>query len=171
MPKQPVRKLVLISIAVVWVQMAVAPIVRIQDVTPDFIFLFFAFFVFFLNREQAIWWAFSIGFLRDLLSNAFFGLETISIVLGTFLLKQVVTQFDKEDNWVQIWATFLYTLSNLLIFILLLSVVQEEKMVGYGHLVKSLLIACYTTVFLPLVFPIFKRIFQVRSSVQQYELF
>ena len=165
------QKLLFLSLLMVWFQISLAPLFTIWGVAPDFIFLFFAFFTFFLNRNRVYWWAFGVGLMRDLLSNTFFGLETISLVCGTLVLIQICKRFDSKDNWVQIWATFLSTLLGLIIFLLFFSLVQDYLLVRFLHFVRALFIAGYTTLLMPFLFPLLKNFFRIKSFKKQYELF
>ena len=165
------RKIALLGFLALWTQMALAPILSIRDIAPDFVYLIFVFFVFFLSREQVIWWSIGIGLVRDLLSNTFFGIETIALVGSVLFLGQIVLHFDREDAWVQIWATFLSTLVGMLIFLFFVSLVQDTVSIGYTHFLKSVLIAVYTSILIPIVFPILRGYFHISSFVKQYELF
>ncbi len=169
--KENIRKVALLSLLVLWAQLSLVPWFGIKGIAPDFIFLLFSFFVFFLNRRKVIWWAFGVGLMKDALSNAFFGLETIALVAGVLILNQMVMHFDREDVWVQLWATFISTFSSLLIFLLVFSLVQDEILIGSWHVMKSLMIAGYTALLTPLLFPAFKKYFHLKLRASQYELF
>ncbi len=164
-------RLTAVSFFVIWLQMAVFPVIAFRDIVPDSPLLLVAFFGLILDRERVVVYAFFAGFLKDLFVNSYFGLETASFVLGAIVLNQITSRFDREDPWVQAWATFLFSFFVLVAFCLFSAVVEERAPVHFLVWVKSLSIAGYTVIFIPVVFPLFKSIFRVQTLTRQYELF
>ena len=165
------RKVVFLCLVALWCQLSFAPAISIWGVVPDFIYLVFAFLVFFSNRQKIICLAFGVGIAKDLFSNTFFGLETIGLVSGVLILNQIVKQFDREDFRVQMWATFLCSLSGLTTFLVVFAVVQDKVLITSSHILRSFFIAVYTVFLVPLIFPFLKSFFAFKSPVKQYELF
>ena len=164
-------KLVLWFVIILWLQMSVVPIITFFDLAPDLPLLLVAFVAFLVEPRKLVPCAFLMGLLKDLLSNSFFGLETASFALSSLALQQIINHFDRQDEWVQIWGTFLFSLCSLTIYVFVLSSVKDTGLGGGFTFTRNLLISGYTTLLLPVVFPCFKWIFGMKTSVKQYELF
>ncbi|MBI4388179.1 MAG: hypothetical protein HY582_03970 [Candidatus Omnitrophica bacterium] len=164
-------KILLAMVVVLWFQMGVLSLFSFGTIIFDFSLLYLAFLSFTFEYRRVLIFAFVAGCLKDLLTGAFFGLETVSLICGTLLLRQIIAQFDRRDEWVQGWGTFLFAFFTLLVHAGLLALVQERYVLNVSTWFKSVLIAGGTSVLVIFIFPIFKRLLETQSALKQYELF
>ncbi len=172
MSKELNRKVVVMGLGIVLLQAVIVPYFEIGNAVFDLTILFVAFFAFAVNYRRAIYAAFLIGFARDLFGNAFFGLEITAMTVSAVLLNEIIRRFDREDEWVQISGTFLFCLAYLLFYNFLLSAARENYVVNGYALLKTGLVAIYTTLLAVPCFSLFRRfLFGVQRRPKQYELF
>ena len=164
-------KMLIIALAVLWLQMAVMPALGWKGVTADLSLLFVALFAFLVDYHRVFWSAFLMGCLKDLLSDSFFGLETSSLVFGAIILSQITHRFDREDTAVQMSGIFLFSFATLVILMILKASVQESFAANIACLVQSFWIALYTTALAFLAFPAVRFFFRLKPYPKQYELF
>lgn len=162
----------LVLFAIFLLQLTVVPLFSFWEIGPDLLLLFVAFWGLILDRNSAIFCAFLTGLLKDFLTNGYFGLETTSFVIAALILIEITIRFDRTDRWVQIWGTFIFVFSELLIFYFLSTTVEDKSYAGMPYFFKSFLIAVYTTIFSPFSFSFLKSIFGISElPARQYELF
>lgn len=171
MPLRLNGKMVLWLALTVWFQMSFAPFLTWHGIRPDVTLLLLAFFAFFIDYHQLLLYAFLVGVLRDMLTNAFFGLETASLVVGALVLGQIAMRFDRSDKRIRWAGTFAFSFVTLLVSALLFAVTSRENWWGNVSFLRSFLIAVYTTLSGFVFFPLFYWMFQIEPRVKQYELF
>ena len=164
-------KIFFVVITIIWFQLAAAPWFSINGIFPDFPILFLSFFAFILGYHRILLYVFLVGILKDLLSSAYFGLETVSLLSGAVLFFQIVERFDRQNEWVQAWATFVFSFLVLTFYAVLLRIVQEGYTMGTVFWIRCFLTSLYTSILTPLVFPFFRHIFRLNLNAKQYELF
>lgn len=165
------RKVVLTSIAALWLQMSIVPFLAFQGVMPDVCLVLAAFYAFEIDHRHIIFYAFLLGFLRDLLTSGFFGLETASYVFGGLVLHQMAAQLDRHDERVQWAGAFFSSAVTLVMFVIFLAMAEENYRVSHLMWLKSFLIAVYTTLAAVVLSPLLRFVFQLKPLVKQYELF
>lgn len=164
-------KMMVWLLATVWFQMSFVPFLTFRDTAPDTTFLLLAFFSFFIDFHGVFIYAFLVGILRDLLSNSFFGLETTSLVIGSFVLSQIAMRFDRLNERVQWAGTFAFSFVTLLVSIVLFSVTSRERLFDGAMVFQSAFIALYTTFAGLILFPFFRFVFRLKPHTKQYDLF
>ena len=164
-------KILLLLVVILWLQMTIMPLFEFYGVAIDLILLYISFLAFIFEYRRVLLFAFVAGCFKDLLTEAFFGLETVSLVCGTLILKQIAVQFDRQDERVQGLGIFLFSFSVSLIHAVLLALVEEHYHLGSFVWFQSVLIALYAAVSSIFVFPVLKHLFRIQPTLKQYELF
>ena len=165
------QRLVLLLLAIVWVELAFLPFFSIGDIKPNFFFIFIAFYAFRINWKRVATLAFFVGLIQDVLTNSFFGLETASCVGGAWLLRFFAGRLDRDKRWIQFASLFAFSWASLLLFAGI-----EFLIVGNHHfsewiLTKTFLISVYTTLAGTALFPLLEKLPRGIFQEKQYELF
>ncbi len=166
------QRLIFLLLGIVWLELSVLPLISINQIKPDFLFIFIVFYAFRINWNRVVTLAFFVGLIRDLLTNSFFGLETAACVGGAILVRFFAIRFDRDKRWIQLASLFTFSWANLLLFSSMDFLVHEHHhLFNQWTLVRMFLISVYTTVvgivFLPLLEKLPRSIFREK----QYELF
>ncbi len=166
------QRLVFLLLGIVWLELSLLPLISINQIKPDFFFIFIVFYAFRISWNRVITLAFFVGLVRDLLTNSFFGLETASCVGGAMLVRFFAIRFDRDKRWIQLASLFTFAWFSLVLFASMDFLVHEHHHpFNEWVLVRTFLISAYTTVvgtaFLPLLEKLPKSIFWEK----QYELF
>ncbi len=166
------QRLVFILLAIVWFELSWLSLFSINQIKPDFFFIFIAFYAFRISWKRVVTLAFFVGLIRDLLTNSFFGLETAACVGGALLLQFFVIRFDRDKRWIQLASLFAFSWFNLLLFLALKFLLFRE----YFHFsewifLKMFLISIYTTAVGSFAFPLLEQLPRSIFREKQYELF
>lgn len=168
----PDQRLIFILLAMVWFELSWLPLFSIGQITPDFFFIFIAFYAFRINWNRVLTLAFFVGFIRDLLTNSFFGLETASCVGGALLLRFFVIRFDRDKHWIQLASLFAFSWFSLLLFLALeFFLIRKHLRLSEWNFWKAFLVSVYTTAVGSLLFPLLEKLPRSIFREKQYELF
>ena len=165
------KRLVLVVVGIVWLEFSFLPLLSLKDIKPDFFSIFLAFYAFRVNWRQIVPLAFFVGVVQDLITNSFFGLETVSYVGGALLLRFFAIRFDQEKRWVQLAGLFSVSWLVFIIFLVFSFLFEVHYSSGEWILTKTVLIALYTTILGSLLFPLLEKYLLPILGPRQYELF
>ena len=167
----PAERLIPALLILVWLELTLLPFFFIWRVKPDLFFLFLAFYAFRINRREIVPLAFLLGFVKDLLTNSLFGLETASYVSGAALLQFLAVRFDREERWIQLAGLFTFSQSTLIFYSVLAWLGGAPYPLSEAVLVKSFWVSVYTTLIGFVLFPALEKWLKPRLHARQYELF
>ncbi len=167
----PLERLIPAILILIWLELTLLPFFFIWEVKPDLFFLFLTFYAFRINRKEMISLAFLLGFIKDLLSNSFFGLETASFVGGAFGLQFLAVRFDREERWIQLAGLFSFSWCTLIFYSMVAWLVGAPYQVSEAAFAKSFLISAYTTAAGLVLFPVLEQWLKPALRTRQYELF
>jgi len=166
------RRLILVLAGLIWLELSCVPYISIRMIRPDLFFIFLVFYAFRVSWKNVIAIAFLLGFLRDLLSNTFFGLETASYTVAALGLRFLAIRLDREKRWIQLASLFSFSCAALFIFSCLALTVEPEGTVNSWFLAKSFSISIYTTTLGFVFLPLLDRWLRPKLHIaRQYELF
>ncbi len=164
------KRLIFLLLVIIWVELSLLPLFSIHGVKPDLIMIFIAFYAFEIDWKQLIPLAFTIGIVRDLLTNSFFGLETASFVGGSLLLQFLAVRFDRDKRWIQMAGLFSFCWFTLILF-LIFTFVTEGHYPADWMFIKTFFVSLYTTIIGAILFSFFEKRLKQALHVKQYELF
>ena len=167
----PSKRLILICLGLIWLELSILPLLSIWQVKPDFFFIFLVFYAFRVDYRSLFPLAFVFGIAKDLLANSFFGLEVASYVSSSFLLQFLAVRFDREKRWIQLVSLFVFSFTSLILFSIFALLVQKQYGLNAQVMIKAFLISLYTTFFGFLLFPFLDRWLRATLRQKQYELF
>ena len=165
------KRLILVLLGLIWFELSFLPLFSIEQMKPDLFFIFLVFYAFQINWKRVVTLAFLIGFIQDLVTNWFFGLQTASYVAGAVLLQFFAIRFDRDKRWIQLTSLCAFSWVSLLLFSFLAFLIQPRYHLGEWVLVKTFLISIYTTVIGAILFPLFEKWLKPALRDKQYELF
>lgn len=165
------KRLVLIFLIVLWLQISFPKFSSLYQIKPDFFLIFLTFYAFQINWKKTLSLAVFIGLTKDLFSNSFFGIETASIMVAALLLQFCAAQLDRDKKTIQITSLFMFTLIHLFLFSILNFVVGGKWLLDQTFLIKCFLISAYTSMAGFVLFPFFERWLKYILHDKQYELF
>ena len=165
------KRLILISLCLVWAELSLLSYLTIQNVKPDFFFIFLVFYAFRVDYRSVVTLALCFGLVKDVFANSFFGLETSSYVGGSILLRFLAAKFDREKQWLQMISLFMFSWFSLILFSFFALLVQKRYGFTPQVAVKAFLISAYTTILGALAIPLFDRWLGHTLRQKQYELF
>ena len=165
------KRLVAILFVLLWLELSLPPIFSAQPVKPNFFFIFLAFYAFRINWKNTVFLAFLIGLIQDLVTGAFFGLETASYVGGAVLLQFFSVRFDREKPWIQLVSLFFFSWFVLILFSLLSVLVQHAYRLNEWILMNAFFVSLYTIAVGFFVFPLLEKWLKPVLRERQYELF
>lgn len=172
MPLQAKQKLILVFAALVWLELTCLPYLAIRMIRPDFFLIFLVFYAFRISWKNVLGLAFFLGFMRDLLSNTFFGFETASYVIGSIGLRFLAIRLDREKRWIQLTSLFAFSCATLLVFSGFVVLLETRRVVNAWFFVKPFWISIYTTAIGFVFLPVLDRWLRPRLQIgRQYELF
>ncbi len=166
------QRLVFVLLAIVWLELSLIPLFSIGQIKPDLFLIFIAFYAFRINWRRVVTLAFFVGLIQDLLTNSFFGLETVSFIGGALLLRFFALRFDRDKRWVQLASLFTFSWLSSLLFVALSLLMEDQSFhLSEWILEKTFLISVYTTVLGGFIFPLLERLPRPIFYQKQYELF
>ena len=125
-----------------------------------------------MNWREAVALAFLIGVIQDLVTNSFFGLQTISYVGAALFLQFFSVRFDREKKWIQLAGLFSATWLVVILFsVFSFAIGTRYFSEAEWMFTKSVLIASYTTAFGFVFYPSFEKYLLPLFGPRQYELF
>jgi len=111
--------IILLLIVFVSLQISLAPIISIKDITPQLIFIFVFFVSFTLGQTYGIWVGFFSGFLCDIFDSTHFGLNMGLLLIAGFVIGAMKPKFYRDNLLVDILffavALFLYEIIYLIL--------------------------------------------------------
>lgn len=167
----PAERLIPALLILAWLELTIFPFFFIWEIKPDFFFLFLAFYAFRINRREILPLAFLLGFIKDLMTNSFFGLETASYAVGAVLLQFLAVRFDRDERWIQLAGLFSFSWCTLIFYFLIAWLVGQPYPFNEAALVKSFFISGYTAVSGFVLFPVLEKWLKPTLHARQYELF
>lgn len=165
------KRLIPAILILVWLELTLLPFFFIWEPKPDLFFVFLAFYAFRINQREMIPLAFLLGFIKDLLANSFFGLETASFVGGAFLLQFLAVRFDREERWIQLAGLFSFSCYTLIFYSMIAWIVGTPYQAAEAVFAKSFLISAYTAAAGLVLFPLLEQWLKPTLRTRQYELF
>ncbi|MBI3306786.1 MAG: rod shape-determining protein MreD [Candidatus Omnitrophica bacterium] len=170
MPRIFSGKVILYLIILVALDMSLRPMIRLWDAGPIFIYLMIPYAVFQWERSRALTLAAFIGVFRDLTGTHPLGLETIVLVLFTFLFDLLAQKVERNFNFIRVAGTFLFVFCVLTVLAVAACFFGGDAAFGYPAGVVFVT-AFYTGCLAPLFFNLTARWFHDRLPLKQYELF
>lgn len=167
----PVERLIPALLILVWLELTIFPFFFIWGIKPDLFLLFLAFYAFRIDRRGIIPLAFLLGFVKDLLTHSFFGLETASHAAGAVLLQFFAVRFDRDERWIQLAGLFSFSWCTLIFYFLAAWLVGAPYQLNEAMFVKSFFISGYTTSVGFVLFPVLEKWLKPTLHARQYELF
>jgi len=155
----------------IWLELSFLPLISVEWLKPDLFAIFLTFYAFQIDRKHLLILALILGLAKDLLSNAFFGLETICYISGTVFLQIISDQFDRDKRWIQIVSVFLFTFFTLTMFSSLMLLVQPRYGITFSGFIKICFVAIYTMAVSFVGFPVLQKWVSPVFRQKQYELF
>ena len=167
----PNRRLILVLLGLVWLELSLLPFFSVWGVKPDLFFVFLVFYAFRINWKRVIGLALILGLAKDFLTHSFFGLEAASHTAGAVLLQFLAVRFDRDKRWVQLAGLFSFSWFTLMVYSVMAWIVQAPYQFGSDMAKKSFLIATYTTLAGLVLFDVLERWLKPTLRDKQYELF
>lgn len=164
------KRLILVALILIWIEASLLPYFAIRNIKPDLIFILIAFYAFQVDWKRLVPLAFLLGVIRDLMTNAFFGVETASLVGGAFLLQFFADQFDRDERWLQLSGLFTFSCFTLLLYAIF-SFVTKPYPIREQVFLNIFFTSVYTTVLGAVLIPFFVKVLKQHLFVKQYELF
>ncbi len=165
------KRVILILLGLVWVELTILPAVAIYGIKPNLFFVFLVFYAFHVNYRSLVVLALLFGLVKDVYTNTLFGMETASYVISAALLEFVVLRLEREKTWIQWMSLFVFSWASVLIFSLLAVVIHKPYGVSVKVLRDSFFVALYTLFLGFAIFPLLSRWIRFGARTRQYELF
>lgn len=164
-------RLFLVSLGIVWLELTLIPMFSYGAFRMDLFIIFIAFYAFRVGWKELIWVALICGFLKELVSNSFFGLQMASYAGGAFLLQFIASRFDRDDRWIQLAGLLSFAWLVLILYVTLGLLIGLFDSFNGSVGLESILIALYTTLVGFFIFPLLEKWLRPQLKVRQYELF
>ncbi len=158
-------------IALISLDMTMAPLLRVGGAQFMLSYLFIVYVAFQWGWQKAIPVAFLVGLSRDFISSQVFGLETLALVYAAYLLNLIVQKMERSRMLLRMVVAFYFTSLAFIINILSATFVMENVRMSWNYVSVALGSALYTAVLLPVFFYISSKWFNDTVSIKQYELF
>ena len=165
------KRLILTWVSLIWLKLSVIPLMSFKQIKPELFFILLAFYAFRIHWKFVVPLAFFVGFLQDLITNSFFGLETASYVAGATALRFFAMRFDRDKRWIQLGGLFSFSWLTLLLYSLLTFLVRGPYPFGEWFLIRTFFISIYTTGVGFFLMPLLDEWLRPAYLGKQYELF
>jgi rod shape-determining protein MreD len=153
------KTILIITLLIVFVslQISLAPIISIKDITPQLIFIFVFFASFTLGQTSGIWVGFFSGFLCDIFDVTHFGLNMGLLLIAGFVIGTMKPKFYRDNLLVDIlfFAVALFLYETIYLILLWQFSLGTFLLNILRYSIPSVL---YTTIISLFVFTLLKRI-------------
>lgn len=172
MPRILSARVILYLVLLLALDLGVAPVLRVFDCRPVFLYLMIPYAALEWGWERTISIALVIGVLRDLVSSSAFGLETCSLVIAATVLDALVQKVERQSPVIRFVFGFLFVLLVFLLEMILSAILGISGPLSAGVIGMALAAAFYTALMMPFFFFLTASWFRDRTtSFRQYELF
>ena len=152
-------------------QYSLSPLPIFWTGRPDLLYLLILDYAFFFKWQEAPFFAFGIGLLRDFMGGHFFGVETASLTAVTLLLGIGIQKLERDNSWVRLGMTCLFVLLVETLAVTMGAWFEHSEVSTFRLLPMIFWTTFYTALISPGFFWLTDRWFRRTHFLKQYELF
>jgi rod shape-determining protein MreD len=104
----------------IFIQITILDTVQLFGIKPDLVFILVIFYAFLRGQREGAFWGFLAGFLKDVATGSYFGLNALDHLAAGYLAGLIQTALYKDNPFVVSLVTALVCFVNGLIHYLLL---------------------------------------------------
>lgn len=140
------------------------PFFAVRGVKPDLGVLLVLFYAFRVDHKKAPLFSFGVGFLKDLFSTRFFGIEIFSLGFVTLLLSYVLGKVEREEPINLVVSTALFSVLYEILACASYIFLNGDYSLWPEFVIMSLWRSLYTVAVFPAFFILFQSIAEGRRN-------
>ena len=164
-------KLALLFFLTFFLTVYFVPFLNLGGMAPDLWNLLILFYAFRVDWKKVSMLALAAGWMKDLISLRFFGIEIFSLGILSLLLNYAVSKLEREDPLIGILCVFLFCLLDEWLSVGSVLFLKGQAAFCLPLFTRGFWSAVYTLAVYPLVFMFFSYLGEPRRRNYQRELF
>ena len=162
-------RLLLLTFLIVILQTTFIPYYSINGIRPDMVSALFLAILYRYPTINAIYVAFFIGIIKSLFSNYYFGVDIIALIIPATFFPFLIRKADLSNILVKFLITVILLLIHFVVFIIILSTINNIMHTRSFLYDKLFGITLYTSVITLIIDKMVRKF--IPRKTEQYELF